>query len=90
MQGADGGELPAAKNTPGLEFLKETHSQVLQQAMKSLDRAFKDAFDKKQPGKRFPRFKKRGQQDSFRYPQGIKASRHQVNKATRQQQQDLS
>ena len=36
-----------------------------------LDKALKDAFDKKSP-KRFPVFKKKGMQDSFRYPQGFK------------------
>lgn len=71
-------ELTAAKNTLGLEFLKETHSQVLQQAVKALDRALRDAFDKKQPNKRFPRFKKKGQHDSFRYPQGIKVDGRRV------------
>lgn len=37
----------------------------------NLDRALKDAFNKKSP-KRFPRFKKKGQHDSFRSPQGFK------------------
>ena len=37
--------------------------------LKDLDRALKDAFDKKQPDKRFPKFKKRGCGDSFRIPQ---------------------
>ena len=49
----------------------DTHSQALQQTLKSLDRALMEAFDKANP-KRFPRFKKRGQRDSFRYPQGCK------------------
>jgi putative transposase len=52
-------------------FLKESHSQVLQQALMNLDRAIKDAFDKKSP-KQFPVFKKRGRHDSFRFPQGFK------------------
>ena len=50
-------------------FLKEVHSQPLQQTLKDLDRALKDAFKKK---KGFPKFKKRGLHDSFRYPQGVK------------------
>ena len=55
-----------------LPWLKtDTHSQALQQTLKSLDRALMEAFDKKNP-KRFPRFKKKGLQDSFRYPQGCK------------------
>ena len=59
------------KNTDELTFLKETHSQPLQQTLKNPDRAFKDAFDKEQPNKRIPKFKRRGKNDSFRYPQGF-------------------
>ncbi len=58
-------------------FLLEAPSQTLQQTLKSLDKALKEAFDKTNP-KRFPVFKKRGRsKDSFRYPQGfeIKNSR---------------
>ena len=54
-----------------LPFLKETHSQPLQQTLMQLDRAIKDGFDKKS-AKGFPRYKKKGQKDSFRYPQGFK------------------
>ena len=53
-------------------FLKELPSQVLQQKLKDLDKAFKDAFDKTQPLKRIPVFKRKGQSDSIRYPQGFK------------------
>ncbi len=66
------------KSTDELEFLKESHSQPLQQTMKNLDRAFKDGFDKNQPNKRIPTFKRRGQHDSFRYPQGFKLSGNRV------------
>src|SRR5512139_2530456 len=53
-------------------FLKEVHSQAIQQTLMNLDRALKDAFDKKSP-KRFPTFKRKGAScDSFRYPQGFK------------------
>jgi putative transposase len=52
-------------------FLADVHSQPLQQKLKHLDRALKDAFDPKQP-KRFPRFKKKGKNDSFTYPQRFK------------------
>ena len=55
-----------------LSWLKtDAHSQALQQTLKSLDRALMESFDKSNP-KRFPRFKKKGQRDSFRYPQGCK------------------
>ena len=59
------------KSDPELSFLLKTHSQVLQQTLMFLDRAIKDAFDKRSP-KRFPKFKKKGLHDSFRYPQGFK------------------
>ena len=65
------GELVSWKNSPELEFLKEVHSQPLQQTLKNLDKALKEAFNKKNP-KRFPRFKKKGHGGSFRYPQGFK------------------
>ncbi|MEA3462094.1 MAG: transposase, partial [Bacteroidota bacterium] len=53
-------------------FLKECPSQVLQQKLKDLERAFKDCFDKSQPLKRAPVFKKRGLNDGIRFPQGFK------------------
>jgi putative transposase len=54
-------------------FLKDLPSQVLQQKLKDLDKAFRDAFDKNQPLKRIPVFKRKSQSsDSIRYPQGFK------------------
>jgi len=53
-------------------FLKECPSQVLQQKLKDLERAFRDCFDKNQPMKRLPVFKKRGLRDGIRFPQGFK------------------
>ena len=50
-------------------FLKACPAQILQQKLRDLERAFRDAFDKKQPHKRLPKFKKRGVHDSFRFPQ---------------------
>jgi putative transposase len=59
-------------------FLKEVHSQPIQQTLKNLDRALKDAFDKKSP-KHFPTFKRKGAAtDSFRYPQGFKLDNNMV------------
>jgi putative transposase len=51
------------------QWLSETHSQALQQSLKDLERAYKNFFEKRAG---FPRFKKKGQSDSFRYPQGCK------------------
>ena len=58
-------------------FLKDSPSQALQQTLKHLERAFKDAFDKNQPLKRIPRFKRKGKKDSFLYPQGFKVDEKQ-------------
>jgi putative transposase len=67
------------KRSEELSFLKTAPSQTLQQTLKALDRAMKDAFDKKQPGKRFPVWKKKFKcVDSFRYPQGFKLEGNRV------------
>ncbi|MDY6957571.1 MAG: transposase [Halobacteriota archaeon] len=67
------------KQTEELSFLKTAPSQTLQQTLKALDRAMKDAFDKKQSGKRFPVWKKKFKcVDSFRYPQGFKLEGNRV------------
>jgi len=61
--------LPLWKQDPALHWLKESPSQPLQQTLKDLERAYKNFFAKRAD---FPRFKKKGQSDSFRYPQGCK------------------
>lgn len=53
-------------------FLTLSPAQTIQQTLKQLERAFKEAFDKKQPLKRMPTFKKKGTRDSFSLPQGFK------------------
>jgi putative transposase len=50
-------------------WLSDTPSQALQQTLKNLERAYKNFFEKRAD---FPKFKKKGQSDSFRYPQGVK------------------
>ncbi|TNV09035.1 IS200/IS605 family element transposase accessory protein TnpB, partial [Buttiauxella sp. B2] len=57
------------KGTSETQWLKGSPSQPLQQALKDLERAYKNFFQKRAS---FPRFKKRGQSDAFRYPQGVK------------------
>ncbi|MGX3046706.1 RNA-guided endonuclease InsQ/TnpB family protein [Ursidibacter arcticus] len=52
-----------------LLWLKECHSQVLQQSLKDLERAFKNFFQQRAD---FPKFKKKGLKESFRFPQGCK------------------
>jgi IS605 OrfB family transposase len=56
---------PQAETT----WLSDTPSQALQQSLKDLERAYKNFFDKRAD---FPRFKKKGMGDNFRYPQGMK------------------
>lgn len=52
-----------------LAWLKECHSQVLQQSLKDLENAFKNFFQQRSD---FPKFKKKGVKESFRFPQGCK------------------
>lgn len=52
-----------------LVWLKECHSQVLQQSLRDLESSFKNFFAKRTD---FPKFKKKGVKDSFRFPQGCK------------------
>jgi transposase len=66
------------KTTDEYGFLKECPSQVLQQKLMDLDRAFKDCFDLNQPFKRLPVFKKRGRSDGMRFPQGFKIYGNQM------------
>jgi len=61
--------LTAWKADPATTWLMETHSQVLQQSLKDLCRAYDNFFSKRAE---FPRFKKKGVHESFRYPQGVK------------------
>ncbi|HEP0066169.1 TPA: transposase [Escherichia coli] len=57
------------KNATETQWLKDSPSHPLQQSLKDLERAYKNFFRKRAA---FPRFKKRGQNDAFRYPQGVK------------------
>jgi len=60
------------KKSDEYAFLRLAPSQSLQYTAKTLARAFSDAFDKKQPNKRIPKFKKRNKSEAgIRYPQGF-------------------
>ena len=50
-------------------FLSDVPAHCLQQKLRDLDKAFRDGFDRKQPLKHLPRFKKRGVNDSIRFPE---------------------
>ena len=52
-----------------LTWLKDCYSQVLQQSIKDLAKAFENFFAKRS---NFPNFKCKGEKDSFRIPQGFK------------------
>ncbi|MEK7352729.1 MAG: transposase [Nitrospirota bacterium] len=57
------------KGQPETAWLTETPSQALQQSLKDLERAYKHFFEQRTD---FPRFKKKGHSDRFRYPQGYR------------------
>ncbi|BEO64487.1 transposase (plasmid) [Serratia marcescens] len=57
------------KSHPDTQWLKDAPSQPLQQSLKDLERGYKNFFQKRAA---FPRFKKRGQNEAYRYPQGVK------------------
>ncbi len=61
--------LTGWKKSKATQWLSETPSQPLQQAIKDLERGYKNFFEKRA---NHPRFKKKGQSDSFRYPQGCR------------------
>lgn len=68
------------KKSEATSWLNEAHSQVLQQSLLDLDVAFKNFFRNVKTGSTpgFPKFKKRGRKDSFRYPQGVRLKESQV------------
>lgn len=61
--------LTAWKAEASTAWLREVHSQVMQQALKDLDRAYRNFFEGRAD---FPRFKRKGVEDAFRHPQGVK------------------
>jgi putative transposase len=70
-------ELTALKQQPETAWLKEADSQVLQQTLKDLDRAFRNFFGKRA---RFPRFKSRKRDPlRFRIPQRVKLADSKVS-----------
>jgi len=60
------------KQSEDYAFLNQAPAQSLQQTAKALDRAFRDTFDKKQPHKRLPQFKRLHKREAgIKYPQHI-------------------
>lgn len=62
------------------EWLSESHSQTLQQSIKNLITAYTNFFRRVKKGENpgFPKFKKKGRNESFRYPQGVKILNNKV------------
>lgn len=69
-------ELTELKRRPGMEWLRDADSQSLQEALRDLDRAFRNFFEKRA---RFPRFKSRKRDAArFRIPQRVKVAGGEV------------
>ncbi len=71
-------ELVVLKKREELAWLKKIHSQVLQQGLCDLDRAFSNFFSGIKNGVGYPHFKCKGIRDSFRYPQGVEVKDNKV------------
>ena len=70
------GNLPIWKRETGFEWLKDSPSQALQHALKDLEKAYKNFFAKRAG---FPKFKRKGSGDSFRYPDSKQIKLDQAN-----------
>lgn len=73
-------ELVKLKELSETAWLEKIPSQIPQQALKDLDRAFKNFFLRVKKGDKpgYPRFKKKGLAESFRFPQGVKVKGSQA------------
>lgn len=69
-------DLTQWRHDPDTEFLAEAPVHPLQQVLKDLGRAYTNFFKGRAA---FPRFKKRGQRDSFRYPDSKQFKIDQAN-----------
>ncbi|MGF6439772.1 RNA-guided endonuclease InsQ/TnpB family protein [Paraburkholderia youngii] len=61
-------QLTEWRNSTDTPWLADLHSQVGQQALKDLERAYTNFFDGRAS---FPRFRRKGERDSFRFPQRV-------------------
>ena len=62
-------QLTRLKQDPDLEWLKAADSQVLQQKLMDLERAYKNFFEKRGS---YPRYKSRRRKQAIRYPQRVR------------------
>jgi len=65
------GLLTELKRSVDFEWLRDADSQVLQQSLKDLDRAFRNFFEGRAS---YPRFKSRRSKQTIRYPQRVKVN----------------
>jgi len=65
----------ALKYRPGMEWLKDAHSQVLQAKLQDLECAYKNFFERRTG---FPRFKSKRDGQSIRYPQRLKFNKNLI------------
>jgi len=68
--------LTAWRNSTETAWLKDAPVHPLQHALKDLEKAYKNFFEKRAD---FPRFKRKGQSDSFRYPDPKQIKLDQAN-----------
>jgi putative transposase len=65
----------AANDLPELkaeyEFLQQVPAQILQQVLKDLENAFMRFFKK---AAKYPQYRRKGTNNSFRYPQGVRCN----------------
>jgi putative transposase len=69
-------QLTTWRNGPQTPWLKAAPVHPLQQTLKDLERAYTNFFAKRAD---FPRFKRKGQSDSFRYPDPLQFKLDQAN-----------
>lgn len=69
-------QLTEWRNSTETPWLKEAPCHALQHALKDLEKAYKNFFKKRSC---FPRFKRRGGSDSFRYPDSLQFKLDQAN-----------
>jgi len=69
-------QLTGWRNSTETPWLKDAPTHPLQQSLKDLERAYANFFAKRAD---FPRFKKKGQRDSFRYPDPKQVRLDQAN-----------
>jgi len=74
--GAMAKQLTAWRNGLETSWLKDAPVHPLQHALKDLEKAYKNFFEKRAD---FPRFKRKGQRDSFRYPDPKQIKLDQAN-----------